>query len=129
MKKIRLLIISALFSFSVTSQAAVLASASVYGGTTQNHVVCYLFNAGNASIGISAVQVFAFGNSFPLPLTGGNGCGLTLAPGATCAWAVNPISNGLTYSCRAVTSTTSGLRGTLDIRSTGEINLERADLR
>jgi len=128
MKNFKLLTIVALFSLSATSQAAVLASPSIYGGADQNIAFCYLFNAGTAPVGITAKQVFQFGSTTPLTLTG-NTCGATLAPGNSCNYSVNNISNLLTYACRAVTSTAVGMRGNLEIRIGDGIVLERADMR
>jgi hypothetical protein len=127
MKTIRVLSIAVLFGMSVTAQAAILASASIYGGSTQSLAICYLFNAGNAAIGISNVQIFVQTSPRSVALSGNN-CGFTLAPGATCVFSATAL-NDRTYSCRAVTSTAAGVRGNFELRQGGNTVLERADMR
>ena len=126
MKKIKFLIIAVLFGMSVSGQAAILASGSIFGGTTQNLAICYLFNGSNAAVGISNVQIFVQTSTSPVSLSGNN-CGLTLLPGATCVFSATAL-NDRTYSCKAVTSTAAGVRGNFELRG-GSTVLERADMR
>jgi hypothetical protein len=101
-------------------------SGVLYGGPTQTHVVCYLFNAGPGNVSVTAktiadesAEITQYGTS----------CGTTLGVGKTC-WFGAYIVNNRAHSCRAVLSPSGdNVRGSIDVRDVDMKVLVQSQLR
>src|SRR5215211_8840973 len=79
----------------------VLSAGTIYGGPAQTRAVCYFYNSGGSTLGLSGVQLAdQNGNAQPLVV---NQCGSNLPAGAACGIAAN-IAGNQVYSCKAVVS-------------------------
>jgi hypothetical protein len=93
--------------------AELLATGSLYGGGSQTQAVCYLFNAGAASVSITINQIVRE-DGVVQTLTADT-C-TTLAAGRTCVILAN-IVNTLSHSCKmVVVPSAADVRGVFDIR-------------
>jgi hypothetical protein len=124
-----LAITALLLGLSAAAHADILAAGVMYGGSTQNTAVCYLFNAGTGPVTVVSNQIFR--ESQPvvnLPLNF-DSCGATLAPNSSCGIAVNNIANGFAHACKFVLSpSAAAVRGVMEIRA-GATVLKNVDLR
>jgi len=99
------------------AHAITLAAGAIFGGPTQNTVVCYLYNAGNSSVSVSGSLVQQFVG--PVPLTINQCTGGVLAAGGICGIAANAVNNA-PYACNFVISPDAAavlVRGTLELRN------------
>ncbi len=107
--------LTALLSITATANAAVLASAPIYGGLNQALAVCYFFNAGATAVNFSNQQLFDQNSNIQESNIKTN-CG-TLAPFSTCAFFTDiKAKNSSAFACRAVVSATGNIRGSFEIR-------------
>jgi hypothetical protein len=104
-----------LLGLSVTAHADILATGALYGTTSQDNILCYLFNAGTGLVTVTSNQIIRESGT-NLSLAADN-CG-TMAPGSTCRIFVSGIVNNLAHSCRFVLSPSAAdVRGFMEVRS------------
>jgi hypothetical protein len=115
-----------LLGFSAAARADILATGAMFGGNTQNGVVCYLFNAGTGPVTVVSNQIIKEPN-ISLPLVSDT-CGVLLAAGNTCGIAANIVNNAA-HSCKFVVSPSGAdVRGVMEVRS-GLTVLQNSNLR
>lgn len=124
-----LAITAILLGLSTAAHAAILAAGSMYGGSTQNTAVCYLFNAGTWPVTFLSKQIFREGQPVVNLVLNFDSCGAVLARNSSCAIAVNNIAAGAAHGCKFVLSQTAAeVRGTFEARS-GLVVLKNVELR
>lgn len=107
--------LTALLSMTATANAAILASAPIYGGLNQALAVCYFFNAGTTAVNFTNQQLFDQNSNTQASNVHTN-CG-TLAPFSTCAFFTDiTAKNSSAFVCRAVESSSAIIRGSFEIR-------------
>jgi hypothetical protein len=103
-----------LAAMAAAAYADTLAGGAIYGGSTQLQGVCYLYNAGGATVGVTTNSIVRQGSAVPL-VNASDDCG-NLAPGATCGISANLVNN-LAHSCRmVVTPSGANVRGNFEVR-------------
>lgn len=104
---------------------SLLASGPVYGGPTQNHVACTIFNAGTTPITFVA-RVISSQSLASVPLTFNN-C-TTLEPNRICTF--QTAASNQAYSCKAfIIQATTDVRGTMVALTPANTVLSEAALR
>lgn len=107
----RLIATLVLVAISV-AYADILAGGSIYGGSSQDHVICTLYNASGASATITTNQIVQF-DRVVLPLVVDT-CS-TLAAGKSC-YIQASIRNNMNHSCTMVVSPSAAdVRGVLEM--------------
>jgi hypothetical protein len=96
--------------------AAVFASGKVYGGASQNDVVCYIFNSGSTPVTIFSVAINDESGNQTATSSTCNPDGTPLAAGTGCLIAAASISSTSAYDCVITATNSDGLRGSLEIR-------------
>jgi hypothetical protein len=104
-----------LLTTAVHAQAAIMSSSLAYNAG-QNVVVCYLFNSGSASMYVTSVQIIREYAGSVGPLNPNDCNGRYLSAGQTCR-AVLYAVNGNSHDCKAVVSSKTDLRGSLEVRN------------
>jgi hypothetical protein len=108
-----------------TFPTLLLATGGVYGGTSQNHDVCYVFNAGTSSAKVLIVLREQKGGFTGPPTT------TVMAPGTISAAAAF-VKHNVAYSCTVkgpAGSSATDLRGVMDVRDVNNNVLINSDLR
>ncbi len=117
-------VVCLLGSTALAHAAKTLASAAIYGASTQDQAGCFIGNEGTTPIGVDLRIFDESGNA----LTSGSSCGGVVQPGFICSVFVN-ISSGVAYACSATaTGSTKKLRGSLVLFDAG-VPLRSTDLR
>jgi hypothetical protein len=110
-----------------TVQADILASGPVYGGPSQDHVACQVFNANNTPITFVSIELFDQTSLGAIPLTFNN-CGVSLAPGDMCNF--QTVANNQAYACKVIINEgKENIRGTMNALTPANTVLSEADLR
>jgi hypothetical protein len=108
-------------------QAEILASGPVYGGPSQNHVACSVFNANSDPITFVRTDIFDQTSLDAIPLTFNN-CGASLAPGDQCNF--QTVANNQGYACKVIINEgKENIRGTMIALDPSNTVLSEADLR
>ena len=121
-------ILSVLLSMATAAQAAdILSAGTIYGGPAQAKAVCYFYNSGTSTLGLSGTQL-ADANGTVLTLAV-NQCGATLGAGQACGIAAD-IAGNQVYSCKTViTPNKKNARGILEVRNSSQVTLQNIELR
>jgi hypothetical protein len=122
------LALAALLGMATTAHAQqILSGGTLYGGPAQVRAVCYIYNSGTTSLGLSGTQLAdPTGAVQPLAV---NQCGSTLLAGQACGIAAN-IAGNQVYSCKTVVSPNkANARGILEVRDSGQRTLQNVELR
>jgi hypothetical protein len=125
----------------------ILATGAIYGGLNTHTEACYLFNAGLSPVTIKSGTIYGengpnFGfptsppyppNAVPITALHFNSCGpspATLLPGKTCGIASEDDTNQA-WSCAfwIINSSTSNVRGVMDLRDINDNELINSNLR
>lgn len=124
-----LVALAGIFAMGATAAHAqqILSAGTIYGGPDQAVAVCYFYNSGGSSLGLSGTQL-ADQNGTPSTLTV-NQCGATLPAGQACGIAAN-IANNTVYSCKTTVSPNkTNARGILEVRDISQKTLQNIELR
>ncbi|MGB0957160.1 MAG: hypothetical protein ACPGUF_01705 [Litorivicinus sp.] len=107
-----------------------IAAGGVYGGATQSSTTCYVFNAGPDAIQIKSFEIIE--QNVPGDTKDFDFCppGTVLQPGETCTITATGLPQQA-HSClaRYRGSWRSQVRGTMDVRASGNEVLVNAELR
>jgi hypothetical protein len=117
-----------MFAFAGVCHAAQIASSPIYAGSSQHVVLCIVYKTGSAP---QTVQLQIFDQAGPV-LTGVNGnCLVPTQISGTefCSIAANNISNNTAYSCTAISSNVTNLRGSIILQDSSDTSLRSAPLR
>jgi hypothetical protein len=109
-----------------TVQAATLASGPVFGGPSQDHVACQVFNVGNTPITFVSTEFFnQSGRAIPLTF---DNCGESLASNSICTF--QAAAGNQAYGCKVrINEGKANVRGTMAALTSSNVLLSEADLR
>lgn len=109
-----LILLVALISMGTAANATTLAAGGLYGGSTQNSVLCILYNFGVSAVSVSGGQI---SSEFALVPTTFNSCAGTLAAGGFCSIQAN-IRNDIAHACKVdILPNATTVRGEFVIRN------------
>ncbi len=103
------------------AHAAEVGSAPAYGGSSQDAVVCYYSNVGNTPITFTSSVIMSEANAGTPIAEVSEFCsnGIVLPAGQRCRTvSVSSIANAAHW-CKATVSNKAGLRGRMEVRSSG----------
>lgn len=126
-----LAITAILFGLSTAAHADILAAGAIYGGPTQAVAACYLFNAGTGPVFVQTNQILREVQNQRAANVGlaSDQCGATLAPNSICVIAANNILNA-PHACKfALYPSAADVRGSFELRTSGNVVLKNVDLR
>ena len=94
--------------------ASILATGHLYGGDAVTQAACYLNNVGSQSVGITEFKIIDEAGT----VYTASSCNKSLAEGGSC-FIYSDVTSAHFYSCSVRAGTFSTLRGSLELRATG----------